>query len=84
MSELVEFIDGPLILVSWISTIAFTVIGRVLFTPGKNRFNAVWLNAVLFGVVFIAFVNLSYLVDVPVIQLPYYCYARVWDGTGRR
>jgi dolichol kinase len=84
MSEVVEFIDGPLILVSWISTITFTVIGRIFFTPGRNRFKAAWLNVVLFGVVFIAFINLSFLVNKPVIQLPYYCFLRVWDGTWRR
>uniref|UniRef100_A0AC35GY67 Uncharacterized protein n=1 Tax=Panagrolaimus sp. PS1159 TaxID=55785 RepID=A0AC35GY67_9BILA len=81
MSEVVEFIDGPLILVSWISTAAFTLIGQAFFRPGKNRFKAVWLNAVLFGVVFVAFVNLSFLIKEPIYQLPYYCYARVWDGT---
>uniref|UniRef100_A0A914Y7A7 dolichol kinase n=1 Tax=Panagrolaimus superbus TaxID=310955 RepID=A0A914Y7A7_9BILA len=84
MSELVEFIDGPLILVSWISTTAFMAIGRMFFTPGKNRFKAAWLNLVLFGVVFAAFVNLSYSVNKPIYLLPYYCYARVWNGTWKR
>uniref|UniRef100_A0AC34QAP3 Dolichol kinase n=1 Tax=Panagrolaimus sp. JU765 TaxID=591449 RepID=A0AC34QAP3_9BILA len=84
MEATAEFIDESLIVSSWTSTIAFAVIAGSLFGEGKRKLRGIWLNLVLAAVVLAAFINLSFRVNKPIMDLPYYCYLRVWDATTRR